>query len=56
MESVNVKMTRYFFLMGIIQSQPKVSSKDKAILELKVQRDKLKQYEKKVIVTSSSFK
>ncbi|KAJ3305013.1 Vacuolar protein sorting-associated protein 20 [Kappamyces sp. JEL0829] len=27
---------------------PKISSKDKAILELKVQRDKLKQYEKKI--------
>lgn len=36
--------------MGLVQSKkaPTVSSKDKAILELKVQRDKLKQYEKKV--------
>jgi charged multivesicular body protein 6 len=41
--------------MGIGPSQPKVSSKDKAILELKVQRDKLKQYEKKVVETLSSF-
>ena len=36
--------------MGIISSKkgPTISAKDKAILELKVQRDKLKQYEKKV--------
>ena len=35
--------------MGIRHSkQPTVSSKDKAILDLKVQRDKLKQYERKV--------
>lgn len=31
-----------------ISKQPKINSKDKAILELKVQRDKLKQYEKKL--------
>lgn len=40
--------------MGISNSKskkgPLVSSKDKAILELKVQRDKLKQYEKKIRV------
>ncbi|KAI8898743.1 Snf7-domain-containing protein [Globomyces pollinis-pini] len=32
---------------NLVSKSPKVSSKDKAILELKVQRDKLKQYEKK---------
>jgi charged multivesicular body protein 6 len=34
--------------MGQFSSKPKISAKDKAILELKVQRDKLKQYEKKL--------
>jgi charged multivesicular body protein 6 len=38
--------------MGVRQSTPKVNSKDKAILELKVQRDKLKQYEKKVVASN----
>lgn len=36
--------------MGNLSSAPKISSKDKAVLELKVQRDKLKQYEKKLCV------
>eukprot|EP00842_Homolaphlyctis_polyrhiza_P001748 jgi/Hompol1/2574/HPOL_006055-RA len=34
-------------LLGKHAGGPQISSKDKAILELKVQRDKLKQYEKK---------
>jgi charged multivesicular body protein 6 len=34
--------------MGGLNSRPKITTKDKALLELKVQRDKLKQYEKKL--------
>jgi charged multivesicular body protein 6 len=33
---------------NLISKKPVISSKDKSILELKVQRDKLKQYEKKL--------
>ncbi|KJA25756.1 hypothetical protein HYPSUDRAFT_64483 [Hypholoma sublateritium FD-334 SS-4] len=34
--------------MGANQSLPKITAQDKAILDLKLQRDKLKQYQKKI--------
>lgn len=34
--------------MGGSSSKPKVTSRDRAVLELKVQRDRLKQYQKKI--------
>lgn len=34
--------------MGSSSSKPKVTARDRAILELKVQRDRLKQYVKKI--------
>lgn len=35
--------------MGVGSSKHKITSQDKAILDLKVQRDKLKKYQKNVI-------
>jgi len=34
--------------MGVNQSVPKITKQDKAILDLKLQRDKVKQYQKKI--------
>ncbi|KAF7985284.1 hypothetical protein HWV62_6435 [Athelia sp. TMB] len=36
--------------MGANQSTPKITAQDKAILDLKLQRDKLKQYQKKALI------
>lgn len=36
--------------MGLNQSAPKITSQDRAILDLKLQRDKLKQYQRKIQV------
>jgi charged multivesicular body protein 6 len=36
--------------MGNSSSKRKITSRDKAILDLKVQRDRLKQYQKKVLI------
>ncbi|KAJ9099968.1 hypothetical protein QFC21_003976 [Naganishia friedmannii] len=41
--------------MGTSQSTPKITSRDKSILDLKVQRDKLKQYQKKASLLSSRY-
>lgn len=42
------RRTRVASHMGGSSSKPKITSRDRAILELKVQRDRLKQYQKKV--------
>ncbi|KAI6153684.1 Snf7 family [Pisolithus tinctorius] len=36
--------------MGLTQSAPKITAQDRAILDLKLQRDKLKQYQRKIQV------
>ncbi|KAI6031656.1 hypothetical protein PISMIDRAFT_38463, partial [Pisolithus microcarpus 441] len=36
--------------MGLNQSAPKITAQDRAILDLKLQRDKLKQYQRKIQV------
>ncbi|KAI6108427.1 Snf7 family [Pisolithus croceorrhizus] len=36
--------------MGLTQSVPKITAQDRAILDLKLQRDKLKQYQRKIQV------
>jgi charged multivesicular body protein 6 len=41
---------------ALLSSGHKVTDKDRAILDLKVQRDKLKQYSKKVVTTVSRVK
>ncbi|KAI6008283.1 Snf7 family [Pisolithus orientalis] len=36
--------------MGLTQSAPKITAQDRAVLDLKLQRDKLKQYQRKIQV------
>jgi hypothetical protein len=42
--------------MGANASKNKITSQDKAILDLKVQRDKLKKYQKNVRKSRETFK